>query len=211
MHLTLAVREEKEPSVFRDLGEAEFLLGNFLANQKQVLNIVNTSGKAIGKIKVKDFSMKPFHSFLDYLSTGLKIVPIVAIDFSLTNITFDEKTVLHSLSSREFKAGMGPQNPYISALRAISRVHSGISEYAIPIGFGARTVPGESPTSDCFAVNFNLFKPTVPISYEFNEPHEELEKAYGAALKKIELSAPVHYRQMLSLSCDFAEYALYEK
>ncbi len=96
-------------------------------------------------------------------------------------------------------------------MRAIARIHSGISPYAIPIGFGAKTIPNQTQTSDCFAVNFNLFEPTVPISYDMENPHDALEKCYAETLKRIELSAPVHYRQTLSLSCDFAEYSMYEK
>ncbi len=69
--VVLAVREEREPSVFRDLGEVEFVLGKFLANQAQQLRVTNSTGKVVGKIRVKDFSMKPFYSFLDYMATGL--------------------------------------------------------------------------------------------------------------------------------------------
>jgi len=44
-----------------------------------------------GKFYLEAFSIKSHYSFIDlYITNNLNIVPVVAVDFSLANLTFDE-------------------------------------------------------------------------------------------------------------------------
>ncbi len=54
-------------------------------------DIKDESGKIVGVLEMKDCSLRNFHTFLDlHIKNGLNLVPIVAVDFSLANLTFDE-------------------------------------------------------------------------------------------------------------------------
>ena len=47
--------------------------------------------KVKGKFYLQNFSIKSHYSFIDlYIKNSLNIVPIIAVDFSLANLTFDE-------------------------------------------------------------------------------------------------------------------------
>ncbi len=60
---------------------------------------------------VRICSLRKYYSFLDlHVKNGLNLVPIVAVDFSLANLTFDESCYcLHSLKP-------GQPNDYIDCL-----------------------------------------------------------------------------------------------
>ena len=54
-------------------------------------NIKDCKEKIVGSLELRDCSLRNFHTFLDlYVKNGLNLVPIVALDFSLANLTFDE-------------------------------------------------------------------------------------------------------------------------
>ena len=48
---------------------------------------------------MKNCSLRNFYTFLDlHVKNGLNLVPIVAVDFSLANLTFDESCYcIHTL------------------------------------------------------------------------------------------------------------------
>lgn len=53
--------------------------------------VKDENGKVVGVLEMKDCSLRNFHTFLDlHIKNGLNLVPIVAVDFSLANLTFDE-------------------------------------------------------------------------------------------------------------------------
>ena len=55
------------------------------------LQIIDEKEKPKGVISLKHSSLRNFHTFLDlHIKNGLNLVPIVAVDFSLANLTFDE-------------------------------------------------------------------------------------------------------------------------
>lgn len=55
------------------------------------LNIMDDKEKIKGVLEIKHCSLRNFHTFLDlHIKNGLNLVPIVAVDFSLANLTFDE-------------------------------------------------------------------------------------------------------------------------
>jgi hypothetical protein len=52
-----------------------------------------------GMIKIKNIKCKKRTSFLDLIANQmLEIVPIVSVDYSLSNLTFDERNCLHSVN-----------------------------------------------------------------------------------------------------------------
>lgn len=54
-------------------------------------DLIDESSKSKGILELKGCSLRNFHTFLDlHVKNGLNLVPIVAIDFSLANLTFDE-------------------------------------------------------------------------------------------------------------------------
>jgi len=80
----------------------------------------------------------------------LNIVPIVAIDYSLANLTFDENCYcLHTLKP-------GAVNDYVDVLGHIQSVFSRYSKFHMGYGFGARTIPGEGPSSDLISMTGDL-------------------------------------------------------
>jgi hypothetical protein len=53
--------------------------------------LTNAKGKPIGRFYLKNFQVKSHYTFMDlYINNSLNIIPIIAIDFSLANLTFDE-------------------------------------------------------------------------------------------------------------------------
>ena len=55
------------------------------------MSILDDKDKIKGNLELKHCSLRNFHTFLDlHIKNGLNLVPIVAVDFSLANLTFDE-------------------------------------------------------------------------------------------------------------------------
>jgi hypothetical protein len=53
--------------------------------------VTDEKDKLKGVMDLKHCSLRNFHTFLDlHIKNGLNLVPIVAVDFSLANLTFDE-------------------------------------------------------------------------------------------------------------------------
>jgi len=68
-------------------------------NKSIILPIANSQGKSNGYVKFKNCTVRNFYTFLDlHIRNNLNIVPIIAVDYSLANLTFDERGYcLHSL------------------------------------------------------------------------------------------------------------------
>lgn len=55
------------------------------------MNLLDEKNKVKGDFEIIHSSLRNFHTFLDlHIKNGLNLVPIVAVDFSLANLTFDE-------------------------------------------------------------------------------------------------------------------------
>jgi len=63
----------------------------------------------------------------------LEIVPIVAVDFSLSNLTFDDRKCIHSVNEDN-------QNEYRDLLTAVGKAYRQISPSSLFYGFGASSV-----------------------------------------------------------------------
>jgi hypothetical protein len=109
-------------------------------------------------------------TFLDFIvHKQLSIVPIVAVDFSLANLTFDDRKCIHTLKK-------GVQNDYIDALHSVYRAYRHFSPFFCGYGFGGRLTGKHGKTSDCFAMNGDYFDPTL-------HSEDDLMDAYGHTLK----------------------------
>jgi hypothetical protein len=97
--------------------------------------VLDDKDKVKGVMEMKHCSLRHFHTFLDlHIKNGLNLVPIVAVDFSLANLTFDENQYcIHTLKQ-------GANNDYIVALKRVGRCFKHFSKFILSYGFGARTV-----------------------------------------------------------------------
>eukprot|EP00347_Sterkiella_histriomuscorum_P022325 403330878 len=119
---------------------------------------------------------------------------IMAVDFSLANLTFDENQYcIHTLKE-------GANNDYIVALRRIGRCFKYFSKFMLSYGFGARTViqPGESNACNLFSMTGDFMDPFV-------EDDEELYNSYVGTIKSVQLALPVCFKDILKLVCDIAQ------
>jgi len=111
------------------------------------LTLVNDKGKGRGKITFQNCSLRNFYTFFDLIiKNGLNIVPIVAVDYSLANLTFDEKQYcIHTLKQ-------GAPNDYVEVLKRVANSFKYFSKFMLAYGNGARTVSGEGPACDLFSM-----------------------------------------------------------
>lgn len=138
------------------------------------LNLTDEKEKAKGELEFRHCSLRNFHTFLDlHIKNGLNLVPIIAVDFSLANLTFDENQYcIHTLKP-------GAPNDYIVALRRIGKCFKYFSKFMLSYGFGARTVQaGETPACNLFAMTGDVLDPFVLDD-------EELLNSYVGTIKSV--------------------------
>ena len=123
----------------------------------------------------------------------MRVVPIIAIDFSMGNLTFDERKCVHSVNEDR-------PNEYRDLLQAISKSFKLISPSSLFYGFGANSVTKVTEVSDLFVGTGDLLNPIVMT--------DNLEKEYYAALKRVELNLPVKFAKLIEKAIDFAERSL---
>lgn len=92
-------------------------------------------------------SLRNHFTFFDLIiKNDLNIVPVIAVDYSLANLTFDENQYcIHTLKP-------GAPNDYVDALKRISGCYKNFSKFMLAYGFGARTVEGEGPACNLFSM-----------------------------------------------------------
>jgi len=157
-----------------------------------LLPFLNEKGKERGIFKLKNCTVRNFYTFLDlYVRNNLKLVPVIAVDYSLANLTFDENGYcLHSLKQ-------GQPNDYLDALRLVYRSFEKFSEFMMTYGFGARTVQGDGPACNVFSMTGDFTEP-------FIESEEDLVEGYRNTLRNVKLALPVQFRDIIKLVCDLA-------
>jgi hypothetical protein len=119
----------------------------------------------------------------------LEIVPIVSVDFSLSNLTFDERKCIHTVNEDN-------QNEYRDLLTAISKAFRQISPSSLFYGFGANSVAKKTEVSDLFVGTGDMLNPIVMTDH--------LDQAYYSCLKRVELNLPVHISSVISKGVEFA-------
>lgn len=121
-----------------------------------MLEVIDEKKKVKGILKLKNCSLRNFYTFLDlHIKNGLNLVPIVAVDFSLANLTFDENCYcLHTLKQ-------GQPNDYLEVLKYVFRSYKKFSEFMLGYGFGARTVEGDGPACNKFSMTGDFLNPFI--------------------------------------------------
>lgn len=160
------------------------------------MNLLDEKGRIKGQMFLKNCSLRNFYTFLDlHIKNGLNLVPIIAVDFSLANLTFDENCYcIHTLKP-------GQPNDYIDALRRVCRGFKYFSKFSIAYGFGARTVEGEGPACNLFSMTGDFMDPFV-------DNEDEIVNSYIGTIKAVKLGLPVYFTKIIKLVCDLAQIEL---
>jgi hypothetical protein len=166
---------------------------NLEKNGQLQLNIMKKKKMLRGSLNIGDWSLKHWFTFLDYkLNLDINVIPVIAIDYSLGNLTFDQKRqLIHTLKR-------GEDNDYISILNHILKVYKNLAPYVIGFGMGGKTLPKQQNASDIFSLSGNMFNPIV-------EKDDLIEK-YGEVFKKIKVSLPINYSPVMELVTQLAQY-----
>ena len=94
-------------------------------------------------------------SFLDLIAHQmLEIIPMVGIDYSMSNLTFDERKCLHSINEDN-------KNEYRDLMSCVSKAYKQMSPSTLFYGFGANSVPHVTEVSDLFSGTGDLLNPIV--------------------------------------------------
>ena len=112
----------------------------------------------------------------------IEIVPMVGIDYSMSNLTFDDRKCLHSINEDN-------QNEYRDLLSMVSKAYKQMSPSTLFYGFGANTVRHITEVSDLFSGTGDLLNPIVMTDH--------LEQAYYSFLKNVEINLPVHFSSLM--------------
>ena len=95
------------------------------------------------------------HSFLEYVFGGCEIGLNIAIDFTGSNGDPKKPSSLHYMHDME-------RNEYLKAVKSVGNILQYYdSDKQVPaLGYGA-SIPNQTGTSHCFALNGNIFDPEV--------------------------------------------------
>jgi hypothetical protein len=91
-----------------------------------------------------------------YIKNSINIVPVIAIDFSLANLTFDDKMYCaHTLKQ-------GVPNDYIECLKSVSKSFYYFSRFMLAYGFGACPfINGDGPSCNLISLTGDFIDPYV--------------------------------------------------
>lgn len=93
-----------------------------------------------------------------YIKKSINIVPVMAVDFSLANLTFDESQYCtHTLKD-------GAPNDYIDCMKSVQKGFYHFYRFMISYGFGARTMKygkKEIDTSNLFSLTGDYCDPFI--------------------------------------------------
>lgn len=123
----------------------------------------------------------------------LEIVPLIGVDYSMANLTFDERKCIHTVNEDR-------PNEYRDLMQAITKSFKLISPSSLFYGFGANSVRQITEVSDLFVGSGDLLNPVVMT--------DNLEREYYAALRRVELNLPVKMASVIEKAIDFSEKAL---
>jgi len=104
--LEIFEKDQKNPAKERLFGKTQFLMRDALrkGNTGRIsLFILDEKNNYKGKFEISNCSCRRFYTFFDlHLRNQLNIVPIIGIDFSLANLTFDgTRPLIHTLKPGE--------------------------------------------------------------------------------------------------------------
>ena len=134
---------------------------------------------------VKPIQMERPLSTVGLIQSGdLRVVPLIAIDFSMGNLTFDENTCLHHTNP-------SLPNDYRDLLNMLSVSFKNILNLPI-FGFGAKTSNFSNQTCHLFPVSRSIRNPFTP------NDSETIDATYNDCLQSLELSVPVNIRPLIN-------------
>lgn len=143
-----------------------------------------------GKVTIKHRTFEPVITLGSVLFSGTRFIPIIAVDCSLGNLTFDNLKCMHHFDKIR-------PNYYVEALKAIESKLTPFYSRMFAYGFGAKIVPKKTKLSSCFSLNGNIFDPTV-------KTQEELVDSYVRTIKSVELCLPVNYTEIIRTAKELA-------
>ena len=125
-------------------------------------------------------------------SGDLRVVPLVGIDFSLGNLTFEDNTVLHSTNPNK-------PNDYRSLLRMLSHSYRNILNLPI-FGYGSKTSTFSNKTSHLFPLSRSIRNPFTP------NDESSIDQTYSDCLSTLELSVPVNLTPLMNFFKKLGEH-----
>jgi len=154
---------------------------------------LDEKAKYRGKFEISNCSARRYYTFFDLqLRNKLNIVPIIGVDYSLANLTFDDNCYcIHTLKP-------GLPNDYVDVLRHVSTSFKNYSRFMVAYGFGARTTAGEGPACDLLSMTGDYADPFV-------QSEDELINCYAGTIKTVRLALPVNYKKIVQFVCDLAQ------
>jgi len=179
----------------KSLATCEIPIKDLVQQNMQEL-VIETKNKKFGRVLVKNKTVEPILTLGSILYSDLKIVPIIAVDCSLGNLTFDTLKCMHHFDKNR-------PNYYIEALSAIESRVAPFYTKMLGYGFGAKVIPKKTRLSSCFALNGNIFDPTM-------KNKEELLASYIKTIKSVELCLPVNYSEVIKTAKELAQLELKE-
>lgn len=120
----------------------------------------------------------------------LELIPMVGIDYSMSNLTFDERKCIHSVNEDN-------PNEYRDLMSCISKSYKQMSPSTLFYGFGANSVPHLTEVSNLFSGTGDLLNPIVMTDH--------LEAAYYSCLKKVEINLPCCLSGVIAKAVEFAQ------
>ena len=123
------------------IGKRRFRLKNILElrdNNAFNIDVLDINAVEIGKINFYDPSIRPIFTYLDYkINLSVNVIPVIVIDFSLSNLTFQEdREWIHTLKD-------GEENKYLTVLENIVESFKNLSVNVMAFGMGALTKPNQ--------------------------------------------------------------------
>ena len=182
--------------VRKAIGKRRFKLKNILELRDDnafIIDVLDINAVEIGRIQFFDPLIRPIFTFLDYkINLNVNVVPVIVIDFSLSNLTFQEdKECIHTLKESE-------ENLYLTVLENIMQSFKNLSVNVMAFGMGALTKPNQKSASDIFALSGDVFSPIIETN--------ELISKYKEVLGKIRISSPVKFAPIMNLISEYAKY-----
>ena len=134
-----------------------------------------------GEVKVVFFGqpqlVRPVSVVSCIQSNDLRVIPIIALDFSLGNLTFEEDLSLHNADPKV-------PNDYRDIVKMIAQNYANVTNLAI-FGYGAKTITTQKKSSLMFPLTRNIRNPFTP-----NHP-DVIDSVYSNCLHSLEMSVPI--------------------
>jgi len=166
---------------------------DLIFKQDKVLAIEKKEGK-FGTLNLKHKSFENIITLGDILFSEMRFIPIIAVDCSLGNLTFDNLKCMHHFDKIR-------PNYYLEALKAIESRVTPFYSRMFAYGFGAKMIPKRSRLSSCFSLNGNIFNPTI-------KSEKELIESYVKSIRKVELCLPVNFTEVIKVAKEMAQLEL---